>query len=193
MTGDDTLVMTNAERPCKDCGAPVTTAVPGPAPTCLSCQDADEGDSDDTLAVLLKVLRELDQEGVLLGVYGIDDDRDAPLAQAVRRWREAGYPLDAPPRFMISLDPAEPVEDRRDPSKLMVVDPVRTTSVYMCVGCGAQWGSGEFLGPHVCPGPDLEPVRKALNALDESRTADEHYKAAEELAEAVQPLLRGQR
>lgn len=33
------VLYTNAQRPCKSCGAPVTTAVPGPAPTCLECQD----------------------------------------------------------------------------------------------------------------------------------------------------------
>jgi len=40
VSGPERLVMTNAQKPCGECGTLVTTAVPGPAPICLPCQDA---------------------------------------------------------------------------------------------------------------------------------------------------------
>jgi len=47
----------------------------------------------DAAQELLRVMRELDTDGLLCDVYGIgDDDPDEPLAAAVTAWEEAGYP-----------------------------------------------------------------------------------------------------
>jgi len=110
----------------------------------------DQADCDDTLAALLKVLRKLDQEGVLLGVYGIDDDCDAPLDQAVKRWREAGYPLDSLPP-MLFLQTVESMNScPPNPSSLLEVH-TQEPSVVNCMDCGVTWDHQPGVDPmHRC-------------------------------------------
>ena len=44
---------------------------------------------------LLEILKDLDVDNALVGVYNIDTENDpsAPLEAAVLRWRRAGYPI----------------------------------------------------------------------------------------------------
>ena len=42
---------------------------------------------------LLEVLRDLDIDGALEGVYGIDATEKCPLETAIRNWRKKGRPV----------------------------------------------------------------------------------------------------
>ena len=48
---------------------------------------------DQSAAHLLEVLRDLDEDGALEGVYGIDVTERCPLETAIRNWRKKGRPV----------------------------------------------------------------------------------------------------